>query len=307
VFTTPSGVPANGSIILTLPQEFEVSFPFSFTDVDLNVGGPYIASATLAAASSGATWGVSRTSSTTITLNNGSAAIGAASTVYIRLGTNALFQSTGVNQIKNATTTGNKLIVLAGAFGFADVGTTTVNIIPEDTVTLSALVPQSLTFTISATTTYFGNLGVGAAKFASSTNSAGDTVETIAHTLAVSTNAPFGYTITLVGSTLTSLQNPSNTIPTIGTSAASSSAGTSQFGIRATASGGTGSSVATPYSFTTSYAFTPPSATTSAILATGSGSTNTTTYSLRYVANVSGIQEAGYYATGITYVATANF
>jgi hypothetical protein len=304
VFTTPTGIASGTTVIFTFPSEFVIPAGLTFADVDINNGGPYLASSTLAATNSGATVGVARTSTTTLTINNGSTVISPGATVYVRIGTNATFGVNGTFQIVNATTTGNKVIGLTGTFG--DTGSTTVNMITDDTVQLNAIVPQSLTFTISSTSTYFGNLGTGAAKFASSTSSAGDTVENVAHTLAVTTNAPSGYTITVKGATLTSLQNASNTIPAIGATAASSTAGTSQFGIRVTASGGTGSSVSSPYNFSTSYGYNA-NATSSATLATGSGATNTTTYSLRYVANISGLQEAGTYTTGLTYVATANF
>jgi hypothetical protein len=165
---------------------------------------------------------------------------------------------------------------------------------------------QSLSFTISTTTIYFGTLGSGAAKFASSTNTAGDSTETSAHNLQVGTNAPSGYTITVRGQTLTSQQNSANTVTAIGATAASSTPGTEQFGIRATASGGTGFSVSSPFNFSTSYGYSA-TATTSATLATGSGSTNTTTYSMFYLANIAALTEAGTYAANLVYVATANF
>jgi hypothetical protein len=304
VFTTPTGIASGATVIFTFPSEFVIPAGLSFTDVDINNGGPYAASSTLAASPAGATVGVVRTSTTTLTITNGTTVISPSATVYVRIGTNAINQSTGVFQIVNATTTGNKTIGLTGSFN--DTGSTTVNMITDDTVQLNAVVPQSLTFTISSTSTYFGNLSTGAAKFASSTNPLGDTTETVAHTLAVSSNAPSGYTITVQGATLTSQQNASNTIPAIGATVASSTTGTSQFGIRATAAGGTGSTIASPYIQPTSYGYNG-TATTSATFATGSGSTLTTTYSLRYVANVSSIQEAGVYATGLVYVATANF
>ena len=304
IFTTPTGVASGTTVIFTFPSEFVIPAGLTFADVDINNGGAYSGSSTLAAANSGATVGVVRTSTTTLTINNGSTVISPGATVYVRIGTNAIFQSTGSFQITNATTTGNKTIGLTGTFG--DTGSTTVNMITDDTVSLNAVVPQSLTFTISSTSTFFGNLSSGSAKFASSTSSQGDSTETVAHTLAVSSNAPSGYTITVLGATLTSQQNALNNIPAIGGTAASSTAGTSQFGIRVTASGGTGSTVASPYNQATSYGYNA-SATTSATLASGSGSTNTTTYSLRYVANIAATQEAGTYVTGMTYVATANF
>jgi hypothetical protein len=304
VFTTPTGIASGATVIFTFPSEFVIPAGLTFTDVDINNGSAYAASSTLAAAPSGATVGVVRTSTSTLTITNGTTVISPGATVYVRVGTNATNQSTGSFQITNATTTGNKSIGLTGNFG--DTGTTTVNMITDDTVNLNAVVPQSLTFTISSTSTYFGNLSSGSAKYASSTGVSGDAAETVAHTLGVSSNAPSGYTITVKGQTLTSLQNSANTIPAIGGTAASSTAGTSQFGLRVTASGGTGSTVASPYNFSTSYGYNA-TATTTATLATGSGATNTTTYSLYYVANIAALQEAGTYSAGLTYVATANF
>ena len=92
----------------------------------------------------------------------------------------------------------------------------------------------------------------------------------------------------------------------MGGTAASSTIGSEQFGIRATTSGGTGSTVSSPYSSATSYGYNA-TATTSAVLATGTGATNTTTYSLRYVANIANLTEAVTYGANIVYVATANF
>jgi hypothetical protein len=181
-----------------------------------------------------------------------------------------------------------------------------VPVISNDTVSVTATVQQSISFAISTNTLYFGNLASGNAKFASSTNSSGDTTETIAHTLAVGTNAASGYTITVLGQTLTSQQNSANTINAIGGTVASSTAGTEQFGIRATVSGGTGASIASTYAAATSYGYNA-TATTSDTFATGSGSTLTSTYSLRYLANITSATEAGTYASNVVYVATANF
>jgi hypothetical protein len=171
---------------------------------------------------------------------------------------------------------------------------------------MTGTVNQSLTFTVSTTTIYFGTLGSGAAKYASSTNTAGDSTETIAHTLAVATNAASGFSLTLRGQTLTSQQNTTNTISAIGSTVASSTPGTEQFGLRATESGGTGITIANTYGAATSYGYYA-TATTSDLLASGIGVTPTATFSLRYVANIAAITEAGTYAANITYVATANF
>lgn len=304
VFTTPSGIGSGSTTIITFASEFVIPSTFSFTDVDINVGGPYLASSTLAAAPAGATVGVVRTSSTTLTITNGTTVIAPASTVYIRLGTNAIFQTTGVNQVINATTTGNKAIAFTGTMW--DIGTTTVNMITNDTVQISAIVQQTLTFSISSNSINFGNLGAGGTKYASSTNTAGDTVDTVAHTITVSTNAPAGYSITVQGQTLTSQQNPLNTITANGAVAVATTTGVEQFGIYATKAGGVNGTIDPTYATVASFGY-DATATTSATFASGSTPTNPETYSLHYAANISSLTEAGTYSANLVYVTTANF
>jgi hypothetical protein len=271
----------------------------------MNVGGPYLGTTTLAAVPIGTTFGVVRTSSTTITITSSSSAVVApGSTVYIRLGTNAIFGTTGVNQVINATTTGNKGIGIGGTM--SDNGTTTVNMINNDTVQISAIVPQALTFSISSNSIAFGNLSSISAKYASSTNTGGDTSDTVAHTLAVSTNAPSGYSITVQGQTLTSQQNAANTINAIGGTPATSNPTTEQFGIYATKSGGINGTIATPYATVSSFGYNA-SATTSATFASGTTPTNTETYSVHYLANIAALTEAGTYSANLVYVSTSNF
>lgn len=305
VFTTPSGLGNGSTTVITFSSEFGIPATFSFTDVDINIGGPTTASATLAAVPVGSTLGVVRTSSSTLTITaSSSSVIPAASTVYIRMGTNALFQTTGVNQVINATTTGSKLIGISGTMW--DTGTTTVNIITNDTVVLSAVVPQALTFAISANSLNFGNLDSAATRYASSTNASGDAKDTVAHTLTVSTNAPAGYSITVQGQTLTSQQNASNTITAIGITPAATSTGNEQFGIYATKSGGVNGTIDATYAGGPSFGY-DATATTSAVFATGSTPTNTETYSLHYAANIAALTEAGTYSASLIYVSTANF
>jgi hypothetical protein len=254
-------------------------------------------------AASGLTWGVSTTTQNLV-ITSGTAVIPANRCVQIRIGTNAIFQASGTSQITNPSSATSSVLTIGGSF--ADNGLITVNIITDDTVAMTGVVAQTFSFTISTSTIYFGVLGSGGAKFASSTNTLGDSIETIAHTLVVSTNAPSGYSVTIRGQTLTSQQNASNTITAIGGTAASSTIATEQFGLRATVAGGTGGAVSAPYSSATSYGYAA-TATTTSILATGSGATNPSTYSLRYVANVSALTEAGTYAANLVYVSTANF
>lgn len=306
-FVTPSGFLATQSISISFPNgwtlgaldasstDFATSTSAScsgFTDALVNNG-----------AASGLSWGFSSTTQS-VTFTSGTAVIPANRCVQIRIGTNAISQASGTVQITNPSSATSSVLLIGGSF--ADNGSITVNIITDDTVSMTGTVAQTFTFTISTSTIYFGVLGSGAAKFASSTNSLGDIAETIAHTLVASTNAPSGYTITVRGQTLTSLQNASNTINAIGATAASSTALSEQFGLRATVTGGTGAVVSAPYSFATSYGYAA-TATTSSILATGSGASNASTYSLRYVTNISTVTEAGTYAANLVYVATANF
>lgn len=303
-FTTPTGASDNtDTIIITFPADFNFTSKTIGT-VSFTHGATtgLESTETLAASPSASAWGAvfSGTQNRILTLTAPSDGVGAAT---VAAGDKIIITYDSTNST-NASTPGTYVIDISGSFG--DTGSISISLITNDTVAVSATVQQAITFTISTTTIYFGNLGVGAAKYASSTNSAGDTLENIAHTLAVSTNAPSGYTITVRGQTLTSQQNSANTIDFIGGTAAASSAGTEQFGIRATASGGTGSTIDATFNGGSTYGY-DATATTSATFATGSGATNTTTYSLRYLANIAGTTEAGTYAASLVYVATANF
>jgi RNase P/RNase MRP subunit p29 len=219
------------------------------------------------------------------------------------MGTNAIFQSVGTFQVINATTTGTKSIGITGTM--TDNGTTTVNMITNDTVQISAVVLQALTFAISSNSINFGTLGA-TAKYASSTNAVGDTADTVAHTITVSTNAPTGYSITVQGQTLTSQQNSANTITAIGTTPAVSAPTTEQFGIYATKAGGVNGTIDPTYATASSFGY-DATATTSAIFASGTTPTNTETYSLHYIANIATLTEAGTYSANLVYVGTANF
>jgi hypothetical protein len=305
-FVTPTGISAGQGISITFASNYATG-TFAIANFDLATStsatcSGFTDAALQAGAASGLTWGVSQATAT-IYITSGTATIPANRCVQIEIGSNATSGATGVSQITNPTSANTYSIsVIAGA----DTGSITQNIITDDTVVISATVQQSLTFTISTTTIYFGNLSSSDDKFASSTNPLGDSTETIAHTLAVATNASTGYTITIRGQTLTSQQNSANTISSIGATVASSTLGSEQFGIRATVSGGTGATVDTTYAAATSYGY-DATATTSAVFATGSGATNTSTYSLRYVANIASLTEAGTYVASIVYVATANY
>lgn len=305
-FVTPTGVAAGESISYSFQAGYNMGFT-SITNVDFATSTTGscsgFADGTLAATPSAGTWGYS-TSSQTITITSGTGAIPANRCIQLEVGSNATFGGAGVSQITNPGTPGTYTITIGGTM--VDSGSVNVSIITDDTVAMTGTVQQSISFTISTSTIYFGTLGSGGAKFASSTNTSGDSTETIAHTLAVGTNAPSGFSLTARGQTLTSQQNAANTISAVGATAASSTIGTEQFAIRLTESGGSGITLDPTFSAASSYGY-DGTATTSTILATGSGSTPTSTYSLRYLANIAAVTEAGTYAANLVYVATANF
>jgi hypothetical protein len=305
-FVTPTGIAAGQAIAITFPTGYATG-TFSVNNFDFATSTSATCSgftdALLGAAPATLTWGVSVATST-VYITSGTAVVPANRCVQIRIGSNAISQASGTSVITNPAAPGPYSILVAGTFG--DNGSITTNIITDDTVAMTGTVNQSLTFTISTSTIYFGTLGSGAPKYASSTNSAGDTAETVAHTLVVATNAPSGYNLSVRGQTMTSQQNASNTITFIGAVPVPNATGTEQFGIRVTSTGGTGATVDPTFASTTAYGY-DGTATTSAALAVGSGATNPTTYSLRYITNIATITEAGTYAANLVYVATANF
>lgn len=164
---------------------------------------------------------------------------------------------------------------------------------------------QSISFNLSTTTIYFGSLTSGSTRYASSTNVLGSATEVEAHTLAVNTNAVSGYTVTVKGQTLTSAQNSANTINFIGNTNTAPNTSIEQFGIRATASGGSGT-VTAPYA-ASGFAYDATATTSSQIASASTGDSATTTYSIRYMTNISPTTEAGTYNANLVYVVTANF
>jgi hypothetical protein len=161
---------------------------------------------------------------------------------------------------------------------------------------------QSITFAISTSTIYFGTVSPSIARYASSTNVSGSDVESEAHTFSVLTNASNGYTVSLKGQTLTA---GTTTIAAIGATATSSQIGTEQFGIRVVAYGGSGTTTS-PYNGT-GFAYSATATTTSQISSATIGDNATTTFSVRYLANISPSTPAASYTANIIYVVTANF
>ncbi len=309
VFRTPTGAnQSSDTIIITLPSGFTTN-TFDFADIDLahsagsqsNCTAPtYSNEETLAASASATAWGASLSSQvltlTAPTDGVGAAAIAADACVQIQIGTNATTGATGDTQITNHASAASYTIAVSGAFG--DTGDIVINILNDDQVAVTATVDESLTFTISDNSIEFGTLTSADDFFAD--DSGGNATEVEAHTLVVGTNAANGYTMTVNGATLTS---GANTISAIGSSNTASSAGTEQFGLRIDETGGSGV-VSAPYAST---GFALDTAAFPDEVAAATGASSNTTYSVRYLGNITSSTEAGAYTATLTYVATANF
>ncbi len=296
-FTSPTGA-AEGTdtIIITFPADFNFTSKtigtVSFTH---GASTGLETTETLAASPSVSAWGAvfSGTQNRVLTLTAPTDGIG---TAVVAASDRLVISYTSANSI-NPSTGASYALAISGTFG--DTGDITVNILTNSQVSVTAVVPQSLTFSISDNTIGFGNLLSGSARYADGTG-AGAGTEGEAHNLIVGTNASVGYSMTLAGNTLTS---GANTVNAIGAANTASAVGTEQFGLRMTATGGTGT-VVVPYA-ASGFAF--DSAAFPDQVATAAGSSLNTTYSARYIANITASTEAGSYTSTLTYVATANF
>ena len=163
----------------------------------------------------------------------------------------------------------------------------------------TAVVAETLTFTISDNAIGFGTLIHTAARFANGAGT-GSASEVEAHNIAVTTNASQGYALTITGTTLTS---GANTITAIGATNLASAIGTEQFGVRATATGGVGT-VSAPYS---AGGFALDTAAFPDEIGAATGPSATTTFSIRYLANIAPLTEAGSYTAILTYIVTGRF
>ena len=162
----------------------------------------------------------------------------------------------------------------------------------------ATITPLVITFSISANTVNFGTLSSSASRYANT--STGSATEVEAHTISASTNAGGGYTITVNGNTLTS---GANTIDAIGSTNTAPSVGSKQFGLRANVTSGTGS-VTAPYAAS---GFALDTGSMPSQVASGTGDSSTTIYSVRYLGNITTLTPAGSYSSNLNYVVTATF
>jgi|GEM_PF-774645 len=300
VFTTPTGIAAGATLILTFDNSTSIHTSMTYTDMDLLDDGTNV---TLAASAAGTTWGAVRTSGTVITFTNGSTPVVAGSIITIKIGTNAASQSNGVYQIANGSA-GTTSLTFSGTFG--DSGVLSMPIITNSIVSLAATVLPTISFTISHNAIYFGNLTTANTCWAQNTDPGNVTcptqTETEAFNMTAATNGTGGYTLTVQGATLTS---GANTITALASATAPNPAN-EQFGLRMNVSGAGSATVPATYGTAGQYAYTA-TASTAATVASTAVATLSNTFSVRYIANISPITESGSYTTSHTYIATGNF
>lgn len=297
-FTTPTGAnESTDTIIITFPSDF------NFTSKAINTltfthGATTGAENTemMTATPGGITWGAvfSGTQNRILTLTAPTDGVGAAA---IAASDKIILTYDSTNST-NPTTAASYTVSISGTFG--DTGSYLVTVLDDDQVAVSATVAEILTFSISDNSIGFGTLSSSAARFASS-DATGSATEVEAHTLIAGTNATSGYTVTVKGATLTS---GANTITAIGAVNTASSPTSEQFGLRMDASGGSGT-VTAPYA-DVGFAYAADGSTADEVASSGAVSASTT-YSVRYLANITALTQAGSYTATLTYIATANY
>jgi len=165
-------------------------------------------------------------------------------------------------------------------------------------VTVTGHVNPTLTFTVDSTTCDLGTVT------ASTTGSC-------SHTMTAGSNATNGYTISYIAApTLT--DSASDTITETGATGSTSTQGSEQFGLNLKAnttptigaepSGGS-ATLAANYNTADTFSFT----TSGANVATTSGPSGTTTFTVSYITNIANTTEAGDYAMTQTYNVVANY
>ncbi len=155
----------------------------------------------------------------------------------------------------------------------------------------------SISFSISSNSVNFGTLSSSSSRYADTGTGSG--TEVTAHTISASTNATSGYVITVDGTTL---KDGANTIDAIGGTNTAPSIGTKQFGLRMVATG-TGT-VTAPYAAS---GFALDTAAFPDQVASGAGDGTSTSYSVRYLGNITTLTPAGSYQAKLNYVMTGTF
>jgi hypothetical protein len=194
----------------------------------------------------------------------------------------------------------------SGWTGALDTGTVALSTSAQIQVALA--VNESLTF-CTGTSITGQNCGTAAGSLVDLGNGSTTATATGTSIMAASTNGSSGYTITINGTTLTSGANTITALSSGGTSVI----GSSQFGVNvasanttpvvgaAVSGAGTGAGSAN-YAINNTFRYA-----TGETIASAAGPTNANTFTVGYIANISGLTLPGAYTTNVTYIATANF
>ncbi|QQS60084.1 hypothetical protein IPN41_03070 [Candidatus Falkowbacteria bacterium] len=301
-FISPSGVGATASFTITFDADFTMG-TFALANIDLATASTCNGSFSDRTLVTGLgfpvspNWRVNQVGQDLVFTNDNSG-VSPGECVMVEIGSNATFGAAGSTQITNPSGAQTATLTIASV---GDSGTLGIPIVATggDQVSVTANVDPVIVFAVTDSTIGFGSLSASGARWATG-DTLGNGSETSAHDITASTNATSGYTIYVLGSTLTS---GGNTIDAIGGSAVASNPGTEQFGIKASASGGSGGVVA-PYA-SADYAYNATSAQDD--IALSSVPSLTTTYSITYIANISSTTQPGSYGTTLTYTATGLF
>ena len=298
VFTTPTGVAAGQTVIVTFPDGTANGFVgasgIDYTDVDVLDDGTDL---TLAALAATTTWGAafSGTNLNVFTLTSGTGTIAATSIITIRIGTNAATGTTGDKQITNPNTSGTKTIAITGSF--TDTGNIAVPIATADQVVVSATVDPSITFTLSSTTAALGPMTTSAIASAASI------------TLTMGTNAGSGYAVTILdegNGAVGGLYKSAAPTKNITSATATLVGGTEGYGVQGTT--GTGSpTIASPYNASgNGVGQLQRTAQTLVSYSSPTGVTNQTA-TIAFKAAISASTPAGSYSDTATLIMTGNF
>ncbi len=192
-FGTPNGVSAGQTFTITFQAGFVVPVGFDFNDVDFAT----TTEALLGSSASGATWGVS-TTTTSVTFTSGTGVIASSSVVTLQFGTHATTGTTGNTQITNP---GSSASYTVTATLPQDSAVTRVYIINDVVVTAS--VNSTFTFTILGTTTAIGvngtstNITTTSETIPFGTLTPGE-IKTGMQEVGVTTNAANGFSVTVI-------------------------------------------------------------------------------------------------------------
>lgn len=311
-FVSPTGIQSGevDTIVLTFSSDYtlaaEAAANFDFAVGDSGTCTTAVfTEETIATTASATEWGVDVTGDV-VTFTPETDDTHAGGLCYrIEMGTVATTGGTGAaNTVQNGALDNDETIIFSGDFD--DTGTISLDIISDDQVDITATVDPTITFTIDDNAIGFGTLSAATGRWATAdatgANAVAGNLPTAANVLTIATNAASGYALTYNGATLTS---SGGTIDVASITADSDGTpGTEQFGLALSTSGN--ATIAGAYDRATNSDFAFVASTTTTI-ASETGPTATETFSVSYLANISGSTEAGAYATTLTYIATGTF